>query len=198
MRSSGLKHTLAVLRTTIDEKQDGFASLIGKTVSTVASIESGRLPLSEELAEHIAAETGVNLSWLLANKTKKPIVAWDGKPYTLEKYKKYRAALRSDEGLQRDEVGHAVEKFLNQFFCALLFATVWGKHRILMERLTRALAEIEFDIAKWTSEEGKRGKLNIKESEIQPVAFSTMKSFVAVLDRMLKANRKAQRKHKRQ
>src|SRR5262249_24271944 len=42
-----------------------FAGLIGKSVSTIRSLESGRLKLGEDTARRIAKVTGVSIFWLL-------------------------------------------------------------------------------------------------------------------------------------
>jgi transcriptional regulator with XRE-family HTH domain len=56
-----------------------FAGLIGKSVPTIRSLESGRLKLSEETARRIAKETGVSIYWLLEDDPKKePFVEEQG------------------------------------------------------------------------------------------------------------------------
>ena len=72
MRPSPLRHTLAILRTTIGLTQKELAGLVDRAPRTIQSIELGHLPLSEELALRIAQETGVDESWLLQGDTTKP------------------------------------------------------------------------------------------------------------------------------
>jgi DNA-binding XRE family transcriptional regulator len=67
MRHSSEKNNVARLRVLIGEKQDAFAQLIGCSIHTLQSVETGRLKLSEELARRIAAATDVNLNWLRQN-----------------------------------------------------------------------------------------------------------------------------------
>jgi DNA-binding XRE family transcriptional regulator len=76
MRHSSEKHNVARLRVLVGEKQEAFAQLIGCSVHTLQSIETGRLKLSEELARRISAATDVDLNWLRQNDLKaKPRVA---------------------------------------------------------------------------------------------------------------------------
>ena len=60
------KTTVSVLRSIIGISAEKFAELIGRSIHTVKSLESGRLGLSEELAIKISVETGVSANWLLA------------------------------------------------------------------------------------------------------------------------------------
>src|SRR5262249_44490509 len=69
MRPSPLRHTLAILRTTIGLTQKELADLVGRAPRTIQAIELKHLPLSEELALRIASETGVDESWLLQGDT---------------------------------------------------------------------------------------------------------------------------------
>jgi transcriptional regulator with XRE-family HTH domain len=58
---------VAVLRTKLGRTVEQFARLIDKSVSTIHSLESGRLALSQETAIRIEEETGVSMQWLLGN-----------------------------------------------------------------------------------------------------------------------------------
>ncbi len=69
MRVSPLKHTLAVLRTTIGLTQKELADLVGRAPRTIQAVELGQLPMSEELAMCVAQATGVNVGWLMDNNT---------------------------------------------------------------------------------------------------------------------------------
>src|SRR5262245_36752431 len=59
------KTTVSVLRSTIGISAKKLADLIGRSIHTVKSLESGRLALSEDLAMKISHETGVDTRWLL-------------------------------------------------------------------------------------------------------------------------------------
>jgi transcriptional regulator with XRE-family HTH domain len=65
MRRSSLRHPIAVLRTIIKISQPDFSRLAGIAESTLAKIESLRLPLSKENAIKISAQTGVSMGWLM-------------------------------------------------------------------------------------------------------------------------------------
>ena len=71
------KTTVAVLRQLLGLSVEEFAKLIGKSATTINSLETGRLKLSEETAFTISKETGVEMFWLLKGRPK-------DKPYTLD------------------------------------------------------------------------------------------------------------------
>jgi transcriptional regulator with XRE-family HTH domain len=56
---------VAILRSLIGIPAHEFAKIIGRSLDTVRSLESGRLRLSEQLAKEISRKTGVSLEWLL-------------------------------------------------------------------------------------------------------------------------------------
>src|SRR5438128_2244386 len=73
----------------IGEKQGAFAKMIGCSIHTLQSIETGRtdrLKLSEDLARKISNETGVHLRWLLENDLKADIVSARGGPYSKSEF----------------------------------------------------------------------------------------------------------------
>jgi transcriptional regulator with XRE-family HTH domain len=79
---------VAVLRTELGLTVEGFANLIGKSISAVNSLETGRLALSEETAFKIQQQTGVEMAWLLKGNPKEKPYAIDetgqSHPYTKE------------------------------------------------------------------------------------------------------------------
>ena len=76
MRPSSKRTTVAALRTTLGLSVEQFAELIGKSVSTVKSLETpGRLNLSEDTAVKISDETGISARWLLEGDPDKPMMA---------------------------------------------------------------------------------------------------------------------------
>lgn len=64
---------VAVLRASLEMNVEEFGELIGKSIPTIRSLESGKLKLSERLAAEIAIQTGVDPRWLLAGDPKTPI-----------------------------------------------------------------------------------------------------------------------------
>jgi transcriptional regulator with XRE-family HTH domain len=71
------KTTVAVLRNEIGLSVEQFAALIGRSVSAVNSLETGRLALGEETAFTIQEQTGVEMTWLLSGKSKEPPYIFD-------------------------------------------------------------------------------------------------------------------------
>jgi transcriptional regulator with XRE-family HTH domain len=72
MRHSSLRHPVAVVRKIIALSQPEFSRLAGIAESTLAKIESLRLPLSKQNAIRIADETGVSARWLLKGNPQDP------------------------------------------------------------------------------------------------------------------------------
>jgi transcriptional regulator with XRE-family HTH domain len=74
--------------------------LIGKSVTTINSLETGRLKLSEETAYTISKETGVEMSWLLEAKPKEKPFCLDGwncrQLYTKEIFELTQAQKKKD------------------------------------------------------------------------------------------------------
>lgn len=82
MRQQSKKRTTAaVLRSILAIKDTEMAALLGCSVNTIWSVESGRLALSESLAIRMAHETGIGLAWLLKGDPTAPPVNNMGQPF---------------------------------------------------------------------------------------------------------------------
>ena len=91
------KTPVAVLRAMLGLSVEEFAKLVGIAPSSVNSIESGRLALSEKTALQITRETGVSVAWLLnGNAKQKPYLTkflnGPREKYTPEEFEKIQAA----------------------------------------------------------------------------------------------------------
>jgi transcriptional regulator with XRE-family HTH domain len=84
------RHNLAVLRKILGLTQPEMAKLVRVSPATIASIEanSGRLKLSESLAERISDATGVSYAWLLENELTEEPRTKGGLEYTREEYER--------------------------------------------------------------------------------------------------------------
>ena len=67
MPTSVRRHNLQRLRESLSISQTELAEMIGRTWSTIRSIETGKLALSLRLAAVICAVTGCDQKWLLRN-----------------------------------------------------------------------------------------------------------------------------------
>ena len=65
---------VALLRKAIGLSAKDFAKLIGRSIDTIRSLESGRLALSRRLAAQLSYRTGVPMSWFLDKSIKGPPV----------------------------------------------------------------------------------------------------------------------------
>src|SRR6266496_2144392 len=122
MRPSTKKTTAAVLRNLLDTdlqamKDRDMAELLKTSVSTIHSLESGRLKLSPSLAKRMFHETGISLEWLLGDKPAAPPIGADGKPYTRATFERVQA-----KKIYYDQP-HPVLRNLDKLgFCARLIA----------------------------------------------------------------------------
>jgi transcriptional regulator with XRE-family HTH domain len=120
------KKPVAVLRLMLGLTVEEFAFLIRKSPSTLMSLETGRLALSEETANTIARRTGVAVAWLLeGNSKQKPYVsiALDGskEPYTKEHFERIQAALQAS----KQQVPKGILKPEQRLIGALARITDW-------------------------------------------------------------------------
>lgn len=96
MRPSKQKTKAAVLRKLLGTdlqpmKDRDMAELLRTSVSTIHSLESGRLKLSPSLAKRMFHETGISLEWLLGDKPDAPPIGADGKEYTRATFERAQA-----------------------------------------------------------------------------------------------------------
>jgi len=86
MRPSELRTTAAVLRSLIGLDAEEMRALLGCSLNTIKSLESGRLKLSAAMAAKMAAATGVSEDWLLSGDPRKLPTTPTGHPYTTEAF----------------------------------------------------------------------------------------------------------------
>jgi transcriptional regulator with XRE-family HTH domain len=99
--------------------QRQLAELIGASIYTVQSIETGRLTVSEKNANRLSAMTGIDPAWFRANKLTPPL------PSATKVQRHFNAAQQG--GWRGDYLGRLLPwMFINQF--ALLAQAVANKH----------------------------------------------------------------------
>lgn len=88
MATSQQKSKVAQTRLITGETAEAFADIIGKSLPTLRSLETGRLKLSEKTALDISRATGVSLRWLLDDKSIPPFCddTHPATPFTKESY----------------------------------------------------------------------------------------------------------------
>jgi transcriptional regulator with XRE-family HTH domain len=118
MRPSPFRHTLAVLRTAIGLTQKEMAAILGCSTPTIQAVELGKLKLSDGLAERIAWETGVALTWLMKNDVSTPPLADTGAEFTRAVFDTRQASQKrklgenlTDKLWTRHTVASAIAKF---------------------------------------------------------------------------------------
>lgn len=83
--------TIAQLRAIIGLRAKELADVLGCSVPTINSIETGRLRLSETMAQRICHETGIPLRWLLAGDLSALPMGRDGKPYSAASFEAHQS-----------------------------------------------------------------------------------------------------------
>ena len=96
MATSQQKSKVAQTRIITGETAEAFADIIGKSLSTLRSLETGRLKLSEKTALEISSATGVSFGWLLSGKNTPPVCGSlrQELPYTKESFVHHTAKKR--------------------------------------------------------------------------------------------------------
>ena len=82
MRTSTRQTTSAVLRGLLGIKVPEMAALLKCSEDAIKSLETGRLKLSDYMAERMSQETGISLQWLIDGDAKAPPISVLGQPYT--------------------------------------------------------------------------------------------------------------------
>src|SRR5215831_21391495 len=145
MRTSSKRTTAAVLRSIIGIKDWEMAKLLDCSISTIYSVESGRLKLSEALGTRMFHETGISLNWLLAGNPEAPPISERDEPYTRAIYTRAQAEKegfnnRHADLLAMDEVGLCARVI------AILEAANKNKNYFMVNyELSKALQVLELD-----------------------------------------------------
>jgi hypothetical protein len=90
------KHVLSVMRKIIGASLNDSKEVLGFAPDTIKSIQSGRLPFSEQAALVVSHKTGVSCKWLLAMDGSKPPETESGERFTKETFDKHEAARDKD------------------------------------------------------------------------------------------------------
>ncbi len=178
MRRSPKRHPLAVLRLALGLTQKEMADLAGCATVTIQSIETGKMPLSEKLGEHIAALTGVQMYWLMAGDPKAPMVADDGLPYTRDLCEQNKELLFGKKSKQRHEaeynfIPEALGLFLAQAYSIL-------RHGHSKHRLAWSIYKLQVAFDTVATELGTDESINSKIDELQSDHATTGKLDAAV------------------
>jgi transcriptional regulator with XRE-family HTH domain len=136
--------TLAVLRGIMHLTPEQMGKRLGCSRHTVNSIEVNRIPLGEERAQKLFHDTGVSLSWLLANDPAVPPVTSHGVAYTHARFVEYEAKKKSFFDQQRPwfRRNNAIG------FCAHLFAILENanaqkKYYLATYKVDKAIKELQ-------------------------------------------------------
>jgi len=144
MRKSAQRHALAVLRLKLGLGQKELADLVECSRPTIQSIELGRLPLSDKLADRVSRETGVDLAWLKNNNVKKPPLDYEGYRYTRDVFERVQA----DSAMKDEHMSDAIARLALVMHTArlaglLLAAYKSGEFSLCSYRLSKALDDLE-------------------------------------------------------
>ena len=97
------KHPLVTVRRAIGMSQPGFAKFVGVSMSTITSVETGRMRLSESLAKKIMVRTGVLYLSLMLSSYR--AVDCFGRAYSRKSYDEWKA---TREGISEEKLRGAI------------------------------------------------------------------------------------------
>jgi transcriptional regulator with XRE-family HTH domain len=151
------EHKLAIVRKNIGFHQVEMANVLGVTVDAIKSIESGRMKLSQDLAERVQRETGVTAEWLLADDITKPIQFTMGPTWWLQKQKE--AQLQEMTVAKSRQIITDLRKAQHVGACAIRFLSFWelitklisiaakavkcGKFSLFLFKLRKMMTDLE-------------------------------------------------------
>ncbi len=181
MKRSPERHPLAVLRLKLGLLQKELANLVGCSPSTIQSIElnSGRLKLSEKLAERISSETGVNLSWLMNDEVKEPIIDRREQPYTNEIFEIFQAEKRRPKTslIDYSQAEYALEPAMRGIAACLVAGFKQEKLSITIYRLDKAVNELMRSLNVTCGEKGNSLTEAELEAEFESESESELEEF---------------------
>lgn len=108
MPKANFKTTISLLRKACGKSQTDMAGLLGRTVHTVASLESGKHPLTEELAVIASRKTGCSARWLLEADISKPIIDSYGRAFDHAAFKKIEGNRMKMKTIPEDKLANIV------------------------------------------------------------------------------------------
>jgi len=150
MAKSSLKHPLAVLRDRCKINQTELAKFAKCSLATIQSIETLRMPLSEELAYEIAAVFGVDPVWLVRGDPTVPPTDPQGHAYHSANFrdaKNYKKIARDPMMILGGKVDAEIEvkKLVPRLLKIFAAASAMNRIKLAQFRLEKALQRMEQD-----------------------------------------------------
>ena len=124
--------------------QSDFAKFIDVSLTTIKFIETGRLALSENLAEKISKKTGVNFTWLIGNNVDSEMVSISGKPYVADDGSKIvddEWEVREKEFMDMQYCLTIAEELVFVLYIATLRNGSWERFHHRFQRILSALQD---------------------------------------------------------
>ncbi|TSA30392.1 MAG: XRE family transcriptional regulator [Verrucomicrobiaceae bacterium] len=150
-----LKHPIAVLRRLLGFNQQEFAQLVQRSRSTIKAVELGHLALSQKLADHIAAMTGVDAGWLTEGDPHAPIRKFGGDGnYNLQDYEHWTAVRTTIEkgdpysAKEADERAIAEGMKIGEMLAKILRAAMESSptdHAVAIHRIANLILRLQKD-----------------------------------------------------
>ena len=137
------KTTVAALRLITGLKAKPFADALGCSEATVNSLETGRLKLSETMAQRIAVETGVSLAWLLDGDVSAPVLAADGWSFTIETFEANAAKKQRSDKIPPARLSVDFVNFAGRLHDILSAANRAGGYSVPAYKVGRFLDDME-------------------------------------------------------
>jgi transcriptional regulator with XRE-family HTH domain len=142
MPRSTLRTTAAVLRSILEIKDSKMAEVLGCSVSTINSVESGRLRLSAALARKIHYNSGISIGWLMDGDPTAPPVSADGREYTKAIFEEVQARKKYFATSQDFAVARIALGFFRDILAMLVNANRKRNYHLAAYRIGKAIAEL--------------------------------------------------------
>ena len=211
MRTSLKKTTPAVLRSILGIKDVEMAELLDCSNSTIHSVESGRLKLSDSLALKMSLVTGVNVDWLLRGDTSKPPTTIHHHPYSRSEFEHWLLSKTETLRVNKTERAMDIVEYFAQLRAILESANKRGdyimaryKVRMAIEALRdqfgqdlSCFADLDRSLARWCEElEEYLRPLPLKAIKVVEGAIADIRAFIAACERNAKRDRQSTRRRR--
>ena len=146
-RPSQKKTTPAVLRSLIGLRDTEMAALLGCSVNTIWSVESGRLKLSEQLAKKMSHQTGVSMEWLLnGDPLARPFTTRSGprpwREFTRQEFESHVALMKAVDHTPKSTFSYDFITLAAKLRRILHTANQAHNYHLARWKITRALDEL--------------------------------------------------------
>jgi len=198
MRTSSKKTTPAVLRSILGITDVEMAELLGCSPSTIHSVESGRLKLSESLALRMSLVTGVDLMWLLDGDTSKPPTCqYQRRPYSRSEFEDWQLSKTKWLRVGKTQRAINIVRYFAQLRAILESANKRGGGDYIMTQHKVGVAIEALRTEQFGQDSLRFAALPLKTSiKIAEGAIADVRAFIRACERNAKRNRQSPKRQR--